>query len=154
MSVRDGLFSSESVSEGHPDKLADRISDAVLDEFLRPEPGARVASLPVNLPLFAAAASAGWKPCLGGAVLPLTNLDDGFRAASSEDRRATSDPQLTQRSQNSMPPSCPSMCRFMNVNGKLTRCIGSVAPKVLSLSATWTAALVCTLSLASAERVM
>lgn len=43
MSVRNGLFSSESVSEGHPDKLADRISDAVLDEFLRLEPGARVA---------------------------------------------------------------------------------------------------------------
>ena len=43
MSVRNGLFSSESVSEGHPDKLADRISDAVLDEFLRLEPSARVA---------------------------------------------------------------------------------------------------------------
>jgi len=43
MSVRNGLFSSESVSEGHPDKLADRISDAVLDEFLRLESSARVA---------------------------------------------------------------------------------------------------------------
>lgn len=43
MLIRSGLFSSESVSEGHPDKLADRISDAVLDEFLRLEPTARVA---------------------------------------------------------------------------------------------------------------
>ena len=43
MPIRNGLFSSESVSEGHPDKLADRISDAVLDEFLRLEPSARVA---------------------------------------------------------------------------------------------------------------
>lgn len=43
MSIRNGLFSSESVSEGHPDKLADRISDAVLDEFLKLEPTARVA---------------------------------------------------------------------------------------------------------------
>jgi S-adenosylmethionine synthetase len=43
MSIRNGLFSSESVSEGHPDKLADRISDAILDEFLRLEPTARVA---------------------------------------------------------------------------------------------------------------
>jgi S-adenosylmethionine synthetase len=43
MSIRDGLFSSESVSEGHPDKLADRIADAILDEFLRLEPTARVA---------------------------------------------------------------------------------------------------------------
>lgn len=42
MSIRNGLFSSESVSEGHPDKLADRISDAVLDEFLRHDPSARV----------------------------------------------------------------------------------------------------------------
>jgi len=43
MSIRNGFFSSESVSEGHPDKLADRISDAVLDEFLRHDPSARVA---------------------------------------------------------------------------------------------------------------
>lgn len=43
MLIRNGHFSSESVSEGHPDKLADRIFDAVLDEFLRLEPGARVA---------------------------------------------------------------------------------------------------------------
>jgi len=41
--IRNGLFSSESVSEGHPDKLADRISDAILDEFLRQDPNARVA---------------------------------------------------------------------------------------------------------------
>ncbi|TFH72495.1 methionine adenosyltransferase [Gammaproteobacteria bacterium LSUCC0112] len=43
MFIRNGLFSSESVSEGHPDKLADRISDTVLDEFLRHDPSARVA---------------------------------------------------------------------------------------------------------------
>ncbi len=43
MTIKNGLFSSESVSEGHPDKLADRISDAVLDEFLRLDPCARVA---------------------------------------------------------------------------------------------------------------
>ena len=38
------LFTSESVSEGHPDKLCDRISDAVLDAFLSEEPQARVAA--------------------------------------------------------------------------------------------------------------
>ena len=43
MTFHNSLFSSESVSEGHPDKLADRISDAVLDEFLKLEPTARVA---------------------------------------------------------------------------------------------------------------
>ncbi|WP_424975403.1 methionine adenosyltransferase [Dinoroseobacter sp. S124A] len=37
------LFTSESVSEGHPDKVCDRISDAVLDAFLSEEPEARVA---------------------------------------------------------------------------------------------------------------
>ncbi len=37
------LFTSESVSEGHPDKVADQISDALLDEFLRNDPNAKVA---------------------------------------------------------------------------------------------------------------
>jgi len=42
-SREDYLFTSESVSEGHPDKVCDRISDAVLDAFLAAEPEARVA---------------------------------------------------------------------------------------------------------------
>ena len=37
------LFTSESVSEGHPDKVADQISDALLDEFLRRDPESKVA---------------------------------------------------------------------------------------------------------------
>ena len=37
------IFTSESVSEGHPDKIADQISDAVLDAILREDPNARVA---------------------------------------------------------------------------------------------------------------
>jgi len=37
------LFTSESVSEGHPDKVADQISDALLDEFLRYDPASKVA---------------------------------------------------------------------------------------------------------------
>ena len=43
MSRQDYIFTSESVSEGHPDKVCDRISDAVLDAFLAEEPQARVA---------------------------------------------------------------------------------------------------------------
>jgi S-adenosylmethionine synthetase len=44
MSERDAhLFTSESVTEGHPDKVADQISDAILDEVLRQDPRARVA---------------------------------------------------------------------------------------------------------------
>ncbi len=37
------LFTSESVSEGHPDKVADQISDAILDEFLKLDPDSKVA---------------------------------------------------------------------------------------------------------------
>lgn len=40
---RSYLFTSESVSEGHPDKIADQISDRILDEFLARDPNARVA---------------------------------------------------------------------------------------------------------------
>ncbi len=43
MSHKHYVFTSESVSEGHPDKVCDRISDAVLDAFLSEEPEARVA---------------------------------------------------------------------------------------------------------------
>ncbi len=41
--VREYLFTSESVSEGHPDKVADQISDAILDEYLKQDPYSRVA---------------------------------------------------------------------------------------------------------------
>jgi S-adenosylmethionine synthetase len=43
MTLSSYVFTSESVSEGHPDKVCDRISDAVLDAFLAEEPEARVA---------------------------------------------------------------------------------------------------------------
>ncbi|CUA93136.1 methionine adenosyltransferase [Pannonibacter indicus] len=43
MARQDYLFTSESVSEGHPDKVCDRISDAVVDAYLREMPEARVA---------------------------------------------------------------------------------------------------------------
>lgn len=41
--MKNYLFTSESVSEGHPDKVSDQISDAILDEFLRQDPEAKVA---------------------------------------------------------------------------------------------------------------
>src|SRR5512143_492881 len=43
MSDRDFLFTSESVTEGHPDKIADQISDSVLDAVLADDPNGRVA---------------------------------------------------------------------------------------------------------------
>ena len=41
--MRKHLFTSESVTEGHPDKMCDQISDAVLDNILAQDPHARVA---------------------------------------------------------------------------------------------------------------
>ena len=41
--VKNGLFSSESVTEGHPDKVCDQISDGILDKILDQDPDARVA---------------------------------------------------------------------------------------------------------------
>ncbi len=43
MSKKRFLFTSESVTEGHPDKIADQISDAVLDAILAKDPKGRVA---------------------------------------------------------------------------------------------------------------
>ena len=45
------LFTSESVSEGHPDKVADRISDTVLDAFLTADPYSRVACETLSPPI-------------------------------------------------------------------------------------------------------
>jgi len=41
--LKDYIFTSESVTEGHPDKMADGISDAILDALLAKDPNARVA---------------------------------------------------------------------------------------------------------------
>ena len=43
MDTHEHLFSSESVTEGHPDKIADQISDAILDAILTDDPQSRVA---------------------------------------------------------------------------------------------------------------
>ena len=43
LSDNEYLFTSESVTEGHPDKMADQISDAVLDAIMEQDPGGRVA---------------------------------------------------------------------------------------------------------------
>src|SRR5206468_12289536 len=47
MAREEYLFTSESVTEGHPDKIADQISDAVLDAIIRQDPTGRVACEPL-----------------------------------------------------------------------------------------------------------
>ena len=43
MAMTDFLFTSESVTEGHPDKVADQVSDSILDAILEQDPRSRVA---------------------------------------------------------------------------------------------------------------
>ena len=49
MSNKNFLFTSESVSEGHPDKVCDRISDMVVDSYLSMDPVSRVACEPYTI---------------------------------------------------------------------------------------------------------
>jgi S-adenosylmethionine synthetase len=74
------LFTSESVSEGHPDKVADRISDTVVDAFLSVDPYARVACetmVTTNRIILAGEVRAP-EDRLGGII---DSLEDGVRAA-------------------------------------------------------------------------
>jgi S-adenosylmethionine synthetase len=49
MSKRSYLFTSESVTEGHPDKLADQISDSILDAIIARDPLARVVTAELDM---------------------------------------------------------------------------------------------------------
>jgi len=72
------LFSSESVTEGHPDKVSDRISDTVLDAFLEKDPNALVACetlTTTNLVVLAGEVKS---------TLKLTDLEDRVRAAVAD----------------------------------------------------------------------
>ena len=65
------LFTSESVSEGHPDKMCDQISDAVLDAIFEQDPNARVAC--------ETAIKTGFVLLLGAALAFLRVLEGGLR---------------------------------------------------------------------------
>ena len=54
--MKDFIFTSESVSEGHPDKIADQVSDAILDAFLEKDPDSRVACETLIAPALAVVA--------------------------------------------------------------------------------------------------
>ena len=41
--MKDYIFTSESITEGHPDKICDRIADSILDEALRQDPASKMA---------------------------------------------------------------------------------------------------------------
>ena len=55
MSRQNYTFTSESVSEGHPDKVADQVSDSVVDAILEADPDGRVARFPRCLARFSPA---------------------------------------------------------------------------------------------------
>jgi S-adenosylmethionine synthetase len=71
------LFTSESVSEGHPDKVCDRISDSIVDAYLARDPGARVAA--ETLATTNAVVIAG--EVRGGDGLTHSDIDELARAA-------------------------------------------------------------------------
>ena len=66
MSLKNFLFTSESVSEGHPDKVSDQISDAILDAYLAGDPKSRVACETLTTTDFI---------CVAGEVTSKTNVD-------------------------------------------------------------------------------
>ena len=61
--ANDFLFTSESVSEGHPDKVADQISDAILDAIFKQDPRSRVAA--ETLGELALSRGVSWRPAPG-----------------------------------------------------------------------------------------
>jgi S-adenosylmethionine synthetase len=91
--MRQWYFTSESVTEGHPDKVADAISDSVLDAALTVEAGARVACevfVTTKLALVGGEISEGAKPDIEGIVrdtvarIGYNGFDPGFSAADLE----------------------------------------------------------------------
>ncbi len=74
------IFTSESVSEGHPDKMADQISDAILDAMLKDDPNSRVACetlIKDNLVVLAGEVTSGSEPDLE-AITRKVILDIGY----------------------------------------------------------------------------
>ena len=91
--MRDYIFTSESVSEGHPDKVCDQISDAVLDAYLKEDPNSRVACetmIKNNLVIIAGEITSDGNPDLESIVRNLINNigynDDklGFNGSTCE----------------------------------------------------------------------
>lgn len=80
-----GLFTSESVAAGHPDKIADQISDAVLDEVLAQDPNGRVAvETLVNKALIV----------LAGEIKAQATIDPELIARTQVARLGYTDPEL------------------------------------------------------------
>ena len=91
--MKDYIFTSESVSEGHPDKVCDQISDAVLDAYLKEDPNSRVACetmIKNNLVIIAGEITSDGNPDLESIVRNLINNigynDDklGFNGSTCE----------------------------------------------------------------------
>ena len=82
--MKDYIFTSESVSEGHPDKVCDQISDAVLDAYLKDDPNSRVACetlIKNNLVVIAGEITSKGNPDLES---PLNSIETIFLSESYE----------------------------------------------------------------------
>src|SRR3989449_10948940 len=98
------VFTSESVTEGHPDKIADQISDAVLDAILLEDPNARVACETLVTTGMAVVAGEITTPTyvhipdiVRGAITSVGYTDANFRFdPQARAALAASDPQSTQ----------------------------------------------------------
>ena len=78
--MKDYIFTSESVSEGHPDKVCDQISDAVLDAYLKEDPESRVSCekmIKKNLVIIAGEITSDGNPDLESIVRNVIN-DIGY----------------------------------------------------------------------------
>ena len=91
--MKDYIFTSESVSEGHPDKVCDQISDAVLDAYLKEDPNSRVACetmIKNNLVVIAGEITSDGNPDLESVIRNVINnigYDDdklGFNGSTCE----------------------------------------------------------------------
>ena len=79
------LFTSESVTEGHPDKIADQISDSVLDEMIRQDPHSRVAVetlLTTGLVVVADMHYPGWTLTVDGRPAEILKTNRAMRGVS------------------------------------------------------------------------
>ena len=149
------IFTSESVSEGHPDKVADRISDTVVDAFLKADPEARVAcetlvttnrivlagevraTQPGNTKeqnqAFTDEIVAGLEPLVRGAIhvladAPSSALVERFRAIGPVPVRRGDSPELVNTLTRAFPALKDAVTQTQQAMGRVVEALPSLDP--------------------------